>query len=453
RPIQSVQRQHSPDQKDVVTAMEYDNQGRVFKQYVPFESANDDGSYTAVPANTKYTIMAFEPSPLNRSISATPPSWYATTTAYKVNEATEVLNLNTNNYYAAGELSKTVVTDPNGNQQISYADKMGRQILSHRTSGQSTESAKTFYLYDDKNRVKTIVPPEANLSDTDLIFTYLYDGRDNVLEKKIPSQSAMKMRYDERNLLVFSQDGNQAVQNEWLHTKYDSYGRVKSSGFYTGSNPSPFISYPYTTQLTQTTYDGSSPINKGKVYFHQDRILGTNDWIKRIYYYDIHGRNHTISGNNVLNQSMGKEVMQFSYDYADNVISQTRRHYNSANVLTKITNRTDYDHESRLANAYHRINNDAEVRLSNHQYNHRDFLVQKNLHYTGSSYLQNIDYSYNPQGWITQINDFCEVDPELPELPELDPPAMGLQNLEMEIQLNPGDFQAAAEAIDFGMNV
>ncbi|MEO1519100.1 MAG: hypothetical protein AAFV95_29190, partial [Bacteroidota bacterium] len=242
-------------------------------------------------------------------------------------------------------------------------------------------------------------------------------------------------------------------QSKWLHSKYDVYGRPISTGFYVGSAPNPVAQYGYSTQLSQTTYDGSSPINKGKIYFHQNKVLGSSDWIKTIYYYDQYGRNYATSGNNALNQSMGKETAQTQFDFADNVLSHTRRHYDGSNALTKITTRADYDHKGRLSNNYHQINNEPEVRLANHVYNHRDFLMQKNLHYTGSGYLQNIDYGYNVQGWLVSINELCRPGPELPELPELDPPAMGLNSLELELNLNATDFQAAATALDLEMSV
>ncbi|MEO1519115.1 MAG: DUF6443 domain-containing protein, partial [Bacteroidota bacterium] len=152
RPMQTVQRQHSPDQKDVITAVEYDNQGRVSKEYVPYESAHDDGRFVAIPANQKHSSVQYEASPLNRTTSSTPPSWYATTSSYGTNGAGEVMNLQTNTFYAAKELLKTTVTDPNGNQTIGYKDKLGRDVMSNRTSGFASESAKTYFLYDDKSR-------------------------------------------------------------------------------------------------------------------------------------------------------------------------------------------------------------------------------------------------------------------------------------------------------------
>ncbi|MEM6317508.1 MAG: DUF6443 domain-containing protein [Bacteroidota bacterium] len=78
---QTNQVKHSPDAaspKDVITAVEYDNQGRVRKTFESFTSNLSDGSFQAVPNGTPFTLTEYEASSMNRPVRVTPPAWYPT---------------------------------------------------------------------------------------------------------------------------------------------------------------------------------------------------------------------------------------------------------------------------------------------------------------------------------------------------------------------------------------
>ena len=67
RPVQSVAVANSTNYKDVISVTEYDNQGREFKKYDPFESTVSTGAFVSIiPTNQPYSKIEYQASPLNR---------------------------------------------------------------------------------------------------------------------------------------------------------------------------------------------------------------------------------------------------------------------------------------------------------------------------------------------------------------------------------------------------
>ena len=78
----------------------------------------------------------------------------------------------------------------------------------------------TYYVYDDLDNLRAVIPPEAVRKlgsatiTTDFskkwLFSYKYDHRQRMVEKQVPGADPMKMWYDIRDRVVLTQDGNQA---------------------------------------------------------------------------------------------------------------------------------------------------------------------------------------------------------------------------------------------------
>ncbi|MEZ4826283.1 MAG: DUF6443 domain-containing protein [Bacteroidia bacterium] len=443
RALQTVRQGHSPSGKDVIAAIKYDNIGRPTHSYVPYESLYNNGQFYAPPSGTAYTFTDYEASPLSRVKSVTPPEWYATNTDFGTNTSNEVLNYTSGGYYAANQLTKTTVTDPNGNKSIAFTDKWGRVVLSRRRNAAGTQNADTYNLYDDKDRLTTVIPPGATLSSPNLIFTYKYNEKDLITEKKVPDAALVKLYYNQRDQLALVQDGNLAAQNQYMLTHYDDYGRPVSTGFYAGALPgtlthnSPAITAP--NLLTQTTY-GTTGIELGKIKTQQTRILdGGNNWLSATYTYDSYGRVSQTTGNHSLNLTPGSESVISTYDFADNPLTRIRTH-NYGGTTRILRDWMFYDASARLTGTDMQIDNGPVTKVSRMKYNHRDFMIEKDLGVTISaggggganpmnggftlqgsnmnvqaggdpvgelpSYnaLQSLDYTYNAQGWLTMIN-------------------------------------------------
>lgn len=416
RPIQTIRKGYTPNEKDLVTVTQYDNQGRPARVYEPFESTLNDGSFVAtLPTGfDDYTETQYYDSPLNRISSVTPPGWpYPTSYSYGKNTA--IANIGGLNY-PIGSLTTQTIIDGNGQTSTAFKDKKGRLVLQ-----QNPENTKTQYIYDDKDRVVTILPPGATTSNLDLIYTYLYDESDNILSKKIPGMDgAIRYVYDSRDLPLFTQDPNMLLDNHWLQTKYDTYGRPLQTGFTidTGTPNGPaVINELHTESIYYTLAESASmPTRLGKLKEQYTKILGTtNDWLKTYTDYDIYGRVAQSLSNNHLDltaysttdTTICAEVITPTYDFADNVLTEERIHRHNSQS-TYLMTRHDYDDEGRLTDTYFDVGTiplTPTTLVANHQYTIKDELLQKNLGLiSGNNYLQQCDYTYNAQSWLTGIN-------------------------------------------------
>lgn len=414
RSIQTVENSYSPNQKDVVRSVNYDNQGRLAVIYEPFESVSDTGAFiVSPPGSPGSTINSYEASPLNRLIGVKPPDWYTTITQYSKNSSGFTIP-GTSVSYGSGELFIQTVIEPDGNEgttstgdkTITFTDKKGRVIRSRREEGSSGSGATdTYYLYDDKDRPVIIIPPGADADDDDLIYRYTYSGEDLILSKKLPGQdSTVSYLYNNRDLPTYMQDANMKVLGRWLHTHYDSYGRVIASGFYNDTISNGNLVKNFNTRLSSNLY-GSIGILKGKLVGTRRTILGTNDTLIVNHDYDAYGRVDETTGNNHLHEGTDAEMILYTYDFADNTISDKRTH-KAFGETQQIDQRWTYDHSGRNITHFLELNQTGEMQLSAQQYTVKDQLKKKQLGYTGSGFLQSLDYTYLENGFLKRINEF-----------------------------------------------
>jgi RHS repeat-associated protein len=437
RHMQTAMKGWSPTQVDVITdAVQYDNQGRTIKQYTPF-TGGTSGAYTPIPVGQKHTIITYEASPLNRTLTVTPPDWYATTKTYGTNAANEVGYFDGTSaisYYPANSLLKTTTIVPQtstlNNETITYKDKKGRQILSRSRqtgSGASTQVADTYFLFDDKDRLTRVYPPGiSNGSAQSLYYSYTYDAADRMTFKSVPDAGTTRMRYNDRDQLVYIQDlrlvtgftpggGSGAVpSNSWMRTQYDAYGRPEKTGmnYSLGTTPDPNAPPVAWSEVhTETTYGTSAGINMGKIIWTKTHLPGMGGTgIERTMTYDpVTGRLVTNNGNNNLSNATGSDNYTYTYDYAGNVLTETRIHKTApaATALT-LTTRKTYDHSGRNTALFHKINANTEQKLGTYTYDFRDRMTVRGMGWatvaSTSAPIQQLDYAYNEQNWLTALN-------------------------------------------------
>ncbi|MEL6275280.1 MAG: DUF6443 domain-containing protein, partial [Bacteroidota bacterium] len=374
RSIQTVEQAYSQTENDVIKAIAYDDAGRAIRQYEPFASSGTNGDYVeTLPNNAEFTLISYENHPLSRQTSVTPPEWHETKTEYGTNASAITIG---NTTYEPNSLMTTSVLDPNDPsgqlRDVEFKDKLGRVVMTRRTDGGSYNDTK--YIFDDKNRAVTIIPPGATISDLGLIYQYVYDERDRIIRKKIPDQDWMEYAYDDRDLPTYSQDGNQRIENKWIHTQYDDYGRAIKSGFVnnTGTpNGNAETSIANTDVLTESRYDegatANSPINYGKLTFSSVRVLDRADeFINTSYGYDPFGRVQHELVSTILDQSMTYGYAKYEhihqYDFADNLLSANNRYFLSPNGNTpdfQYTYHYGFDHSGRQVN--HAVEGDQVV--------------------------------------------------------------------------------------------
>jgi RHS repeat-associated protein len=409
RPYQSVARKQSPAQKDVVIYTTYDKWGRTVKQYNPVESTTNTGAKIAEPTSTPYTLSEYYSDPLSRPWKVTPPSWYATEYTYGSNIASEVLlNHTTPTYYDANSLSKTTLKDPDNKQVVTYKDKMGRNLLTKRTNTANTDPANTYNIYDDKDRMVKVIPPGSNFASTTLNFEYTYDPADNMLTKKVPDAALVTMRYNTRDQLALEQDGNLLALSKWRCMQYDDYGRVLKTGLYSGAVPSPIPTTMVPTDLYTENIYGTTGIEKGKVKTAKVKVFDTPpNWLQSTNTFDIYGRISSSTGNNYLQLTdFSAETMSYIYDFADNVLKDTRVSKKTTTVSYTLNQTHNYDHWGRNTQNTHQVGTGTINTISQINYDWKNQVTEKNLGKTPSTtnYLQSLDYAYNDQGWLTTLN-------------------------------------------------
>ncbi|MET3539290.1 DUF6443 domain-containing protein, partial [Chryseobacterium limigenitum] len=487
RPKQVVNVKASPTGKDVVTHIEYDGFGRQAKDFLPIPQSqtlngaivpNPLGNSSAIYGGEKiYAEKILENSPLDRiqqqiqvgtdwstkpvkfdyeaNIDGEVKKYVAT---FNYSSFTSSITLSGN--YGGGQLYKNTVTDEDGNKTIEFKNGQGQVLLVRKVNG--TENVDTYYVYNDYNQLAYVIPPLASVSGAtdeatlnNLCYQYKYDGRNRLVEKKLPGKGWEYMVYDKADRLILTQDSVMRLGNNWLLTKYDNFGRViftaiikglsrtewdnilkymviaesrSSTGYakngmdiyYTNNYFAPDVQ----SVLTVNYYDSypaysfnpsfpSSIINqptltdnptatgkstKGLPVMSLVKNIEDDNWTKNYSYYDQKGR---VVGTYSINHLGGYTKTESELDFAgvpQKVYTYHARKSDETGITVK--ERFVYDGQNRLLQHYHQVDSKPEELLTENTYNELSQLKNKKV----GNNLQSIDYAYNIRGWMTDIN-------------------------------------------------
>lgn len=507
RIIQTIDIKGSPEKNDLVMPVAYDEFGREKFKYLPY-SISGDGSFRANALissgeqNVFYTQsgslagldetdsrpfseLFFDNSPLNRVLSQQGPGndWNTaskkTTFEYGTNAASTVILwvINTsdacvrNDYYDANSLYKNVVTDEDGNKTTEYKDKQGQVVLKETDLG-----AKTYYVYDDLGLLRCVIPPEAvnqigsgALTDgikNNYCYSYKYDSRKRMVEKKLPGVDVVCMVYDKRDRLAATQDGLQRskASKEWSFNKYDALNRPILTGIivYTGSRtdlqtivdgysgtslyetrstsathhyytessfPNSSYSKTYYTVIYYDDYDynnNNSPdksfisdeltepgngTRKGLVTGTKSRVLddaASASFVETAIFYDKYGRtiqtqqSQPVDASNTLNIRISNKI-----NLLGEVLQTKTTNLAGSTVINTVLDEYTLDHRGRLLEAKKTVNNETPVAVKIN-YNQLGQLLSESLGVSGENYLQKTDYLYNIRGWLRGLNSTPE---------------------------------------------
>jgi RHS repeat-associated protein len=504
RALQSIGVNASPGGKDILLPTEYDEFGKETKKYLPYTVDGNNGLFrnNAISEQQSFYSLrypnepAFQQTILDGSQlsvvvqqGAPGAAWqphnpdYANSGhvlfyshyfdlptdgyVYKwfFNEATNKIY-----HWDIGDNSMgyeaTTTWDENGNKSAVLTNRVDGKVIMTESDG-----LQTYYVYDDFGLLRCVIPPTAkNGTTTDLsgyseltastiqtlCYTYNYDSRKRLIEKRLPGAEPVYMVYDNRDRLVMTQDGNQRTLNQWSFIKYDVLNRPVLTGIYNHGSSigqaamSNLINttnlceryngtaetHGYTNTvfpsanidvLSVTYYDNYSFKNligatlnyvpnevaeqpasefttvKGLVTGTKVKVLGSSTFLCSVSYYDDQYRSiQTLSQNH----KGGIDLSTSQLDFSGKAL-HAKTSYNDASGTTIIKRRFVYDHAGRLLKTYHQVNNNAEVLLSANTYNEIGQIAKKDLHSTdnGSTFKQNLDYQYNIRGWLEKIND------------------------------------------------
>ncbi|MBL7864466.1 MAG: hypothetical protein JNK10_06300 [Cyclobacteriaceae bacterium] len=280
RMLQSVIKQGSPLQKDILSPIDYDNYSRTPKDFLPYMTGQTSGAFrrdweseqhkfyweTPTPKTATdqapWTLKLFDDSPLNEVRKSYGPgtAWQAkyTEVITKVNMAADVRRwdyVDESNppswvYYPA---KATTIEESKDEEDVLtrlYKDYRGLVVL--KVSDANGAGHKTYSVYDWLGRLRIVFPPEASAriateydgatgpDRTTFLnrwcFQYVYDAFDRIIKKRAPGmQDWTKIVYDKWDRQVLVREPGWST-NEWLFTKFDDFNRPIITGIYTTSS-------------------------------------------------------------------------------------------------------------------------------------------------------------------------------------------------------------------------
>lgn len=330
RPKQTVSVKASPKERDVVNHIVYDGFGRQALDYLPVpQPGTQNGAIYATPlsnatqndlygAEKIYAEKQFESSPLSRVSQQknVGTAWndkpiilnYDANIDGEVkkysasfNYTTFISEINFSGSFGTGQLYKNIVTDEDNNKTIEFKNAKGQVLLVKKMISVS-QSADTYYVYNQFDQLAYVISPEAvdkikNLTAGTLVptivldnlcYQYTYDNRNRLVEKKLPGKGKEYFVYDNANRLILSQDTNQKKDNKWLITKYDKFGRVAYTGFLTGGERVDRQNEIANLIITESRSSTGFTRNGITVYYTDNAFVNEIPTILSINYYDTY---------------------------------------------------------------------------------------------------------------------------------------------------------------------
>jgi RHS repeat-associated protein len=370
-------------------------------------------------------------------------------------------------------------SDGNNHTTQEFRNKKDQVIL--KRTFNNNQPHDTYYVYDDLDNLAYVLPPKAEADANkpnstelaELCYQYKYDDRNRVVQKKLPGKDWEYIVYDNLDRIVLTQDGNQRLlsPDEWLFKKYDAFGRVAYTGkiknnssrttlanlvrnssnqfetqrtipsniggtavYYTNnSQPTgifeiytinyydsyPSVTLPSGLSSTYTTSYGLTSVSnaKGLPTVTKTRVLGTSQWITKVYYYDTKGRIiYEYAKNDYLNTINSVETKLDFTGKPEYTISNHTKTNDFSLGTQSVRNNYTYDHMGRVKKHEQTLNGVSSKKeiIAQNTYDNVGRLITKGV---GGRYnqnrLQTVDYQYNIRGWLKSINQDSNNDNDL----------------------------------------
>lgn len=306
KPIQTVSQGISPTRGDLVTTLEYDTRGRILRQWLPLHVQDNNGAFVSAPFNAiakqykdyaPFQYMEYDYLPESRIVLQQDPgeAWEMNPVhrQYLTNDATGVLSclrykiddgktLFEDGIYEPGELRVLQYTDEDGKTAYSFIDKVDRILLTREMDG--AKQHDTYHVYDTKGNLCYVLPPmyQENKDLNLYAYQYSFDNRDRCIMKKLPGGDVNRFAYDKGDRLVYSQNGRQSQQKEWMFTVLDKRGREAITGIGVSSSTNvPLIS---NTLVCAQRTKGAGNMNSGYTISNLTGVTNTRPEV--VNYYD-----------------------------------------------------------------------------------------------------------------------------------------------------------------------
>ncbi len=258
---------------DIVNYTQYDARGRVSNRWIPTPGVGN-GRFTDIAnivsknlslhgTNERGAFSAksyYETSPESRLKESRAPGYVwnsraGVTRDYGINTSSGdlaclnfLINPDDVLIYAgnlpSGEARTETITDEDGNKSIFFYGRNDSILLERRIC--ETGYADTYHVYDRLGNRRFVIPPMAveHLKNTTpgvvstasgstigrYGYSYCYDSRNRLIEKRLPGVEPIYYLYDKQGLLRYMQDGNLRQENKYIITYYDVANRVSMTG-------------------------------------------------------------------------------------------------------------------------------------------------------------------------------------------------------------------------------
>lgn len=377
----------------------------------------------------------------------------------------EIISFNeviTNLFCSAALFLVEEITDPDGYKTENFIDGFGHIILSKIWS-LTGESQSTQYVYDNFGNLRMTLSPKAidhivsnginSLEEiNDLSFYNNYDGKNRLIETKVPGKEIEYFIYTNSNNLALYQDGLLREQGKWKYFKYDELNRQIETGIYTSSESRTSLqssNFPFgefqplfelrsasgLKQYTNNIFPSVATETLSLVYYDEypelpSVLQAESDVNPKTLGLAVSSLNYTINDVNTVTSPLwnviyfdnyyrtieqvdqGLNAMtcrkNFSYSWSGDLLEENR--YFANTPLGEIHEKYIYNYfrPGILRGCDYSINDQPLVILFRNQLDEMGRLSKLNLfrdNSQASNYLQEIDYSYNEKGWLKRINN------------------------------------------------
>ena len=368
--------------------------------------------------------------------------------------------------FKPGVLYVTQTQNEAGSISYKFKNQQGQVILTRQMD--FNEAYDTYYVYDDFGNLSYVIPPiladkilKENKSTTDnsleirqYAYIYKYDERNRCVKKRLPGCEWIYYVYDKADRLIFTQNGEQRKNSEWLYSVPDEFGRIVQTGICHNTNIS---NNNYKDKLVVGTYEGNSGYSFSNFSPEDARVLTINYYDNYDFLLDMkqerrtmleyeerqgYGKQYNIDSYsakglltgtyvNTAIPSYENEFDEYSALYYDNHgrIVQTKKcrfyelgfdnEYIAYNfqgqpvkklheysfITSDQTNEIysyNYDHAGRLIETRHKLNGGSEIVIAQNTYNELGQLISTQVNNQGAL---NTNYSYNIRSWKTDISN------------------------------------------------
>ncbi len=297
--------------------------------------------------------------------------------------------------------------------------------------------------YDDAGRLRVSIAPNGvkeilengidsysgdELDNLPFATYYTYNHQGWLLSTQETDAGTTEYLYRRDGSIRFSQNEQQQVDGKFSYTDYDNLGRPIESGEYSGSQVfgtslnALLENRGFNTwsgadkkDWVKTYYDLSDPdiASKTSLPLNQEFVMSAVSWTENEniitwYSYDEQGRVTWMAQRpKALNHTF---VINYDYDFLGNVLQVGFQSYLAGTPLDEFYHYYTYDADKRLSSVYTSLRGDldqASLRSSSEAelQAHYDYYLHgplKRIELGGN--LQGIDFVYNIQGWLKQIN-------------------------------------------------